>query len=665
MQGDARPSLRNGQSMELALIRFFESLPSAVAVGLLLLPMLIGEDGRRFRFAVAGLGAFRALLGFALIAATARAIIPPPAPIDVATLGSFVTGTVVGKAWLATEALAVLFAFAAAARMAIDNLLLDRVALALGVLVIVVVSVTGHAVDDTLPIYTQASFLFHTGAGLTWLGGLLGLVYWMYTAKGKSPEVANRLAERWSLVAKIAMAVVVVSGLALALENVGSFANLLATPYGRLLTLKLVSLCFVLLAALILARYITHRPQTEFDTQWYAKVGVGESVFGVALLFLASWIAVITPASPETELFWPLPFRLSFAATWGFLGYALPSVTTPMWWTAPAWWGVAALVSAAIGLVFWIAPQLAAWRAPGAGGASVVAALCVAVSFATQAYPDTYNDPTVDYTAESVARGYDSFMANCTGCHGATGKGDGPMAKDLKDARGVATLPADLTAPHVGNHTIGDIFHWLTFGGQSGVMPGFKDTLDVDDRWDLINYLLMLSYTQRARDTLRPQPPLLQWLIAPDFALVDPTETVTTLSRLRGDKSTLVSFAHCNLQGDDEKALEESLAAAQEAAKSAGAHHVTVYFGDCPATVKGIEATHPKAVEKAYAVINRYPNEDVLTEIPQAHFLIDRSGYLRARFRAFARGDGSAALFAAHVATMAREPFVVISLHSH
>jgi copper transport protein len=533
-------------------------------------------------------------------------------------------------------------------------------------LVIIVVSVTGHAIDDTLPIYTQVSFLFHTGAGLTWLGGLLGLVYWMYTAQGKPPEVAHQLAERWSTVAKAAMGVVVVSGVALAYENVGSFANLLATPYGRLLTLKLIFLCVVLLAALMLARYITHRPQGEFDTAWYAKVGLGESAFGVALLFLASWIAVINPASHETDLYWPLPFRLSWAATWGYLGLALPWPTTPAWWTAPAWWAVFALVAAAIGIVFWRAPQLEKWRLPGGAGGAVVAALCLIVSFGTQAYPDTYNDPTVDYTAESVARGHDDFKANCTGCHGELGKGDGPMAKELKNAQGLPTPPADLTAPHVGNHTIGDIFHWLTFGGQSGVMPGFEQLFTVDDRWDLINYLLMLSYTQRARDTLRPQPPILQWLIAPDFALVDPAETITSLSRLRGDKATLLSVAHCDAQNEeDAKALATSLTLAHETAKAAEVHHVTVYFGDCPAAAKGLEATHPKAVEKAYAVINRYPNEDVLETIPQAHFLLDRSGYLRARFRSFAPGDSNVALVKAHAAMMAREPFVVINLHSH
>ena len=66
------------------------------------------------------------------------------------------------------------------------------------------------------------------------------------------------------------------------------------------LTLKLAFLCAVLLLALALARYITRQPEAEFDVRWYARVGAVESIFGVALLFLASWIAVITPAAHET-----------------------------------------------------------------------------------------------------------------------------------------------------------------------------------------------------------------------------------------------------------------------------------------------------------------------------------------------------------------------------
>jgi putative copper resistance protein D len=237
------------------------------------------------------------------------------------------------------------------------------------------------------------------------------------------------------------------------------------------------------------------------------------------------------------------------------------------------------------------------------------------------------------------------------------------MSKDLKNAQGLKVEPADLTAPHVGTHTIGDIFHWLTFGGQSGVMPGFSHVLDVDDRWDMINYLLMLSSTNRSR-FIGPQA-MIQWLIAPDFALVDPKEEVTTFFKLRG-KPTLLSFARCDaFAGEEKKALDASLTKAAETAKNAGVNHVTVYSGDCPAAAKAREALHPAAVEKAYSIINRYPNVPYTGEIAQAHFLVDRSGYVRARFKAFGADDGSETQFGAQAAMMAQEPVVEINLHSH
>ena len=277
-------------------------------------------------------------------------------------------------------------------------------------------------------------------------------------------------------------------------------------------------------------------------------------------------------------------------------------------------------------------------------------------SFGTQAYPDTYNDPTVDYTAESIARAQKNFAENCVACHGVGGEGNGEMAK------GLSVAPADLTAPHVGTHTIGDIFHWLTFGGQSGVMPSFKDTLDTDERWDMINFLLLLSSTNQSR--FMGPGGMIQWLVAPDFSIDDPDDKINLLSNLRR-APTLLSFARCNAPGGDEKALEQSLALAHDTVKAAGAHQVTVYQGGCPESVMGWKSVHPKAVESAYSMINRYPNETPSLEIAEAHFLIDSSGYVRARFRHFEPGDNMVARLREQIATMAKEPYVEISLHSH
>jgi len=648
--------------MSQTFLRFFEALPTALAVGLLLLPLLTDEDNARFKRVIALCGALRALLGFGLIVLIARAIIPAEVPLDFNGLVTFCTGTAVGRAWIVTEIIALVFAIATLARLRVDSDLLDKSALGLGGLVLALTSVTGHAIDDSFSWWQQGSFLLHTAAGLTWLGGLIGLVWWMFTGRGKPPEVAAKLAERWSQIAKIAIVLVVISGIVMAWENVGSFANLLATPYGRLLTIKLALFCGAMLAALALARYLNRRPAGEFDFDWYGRVGVAEAVAATALVFIAGWIAVITPASHETDLYWPLPFRLSWSATWGYVGMKLPWIDVPNWYLAPAWSGLAALIFAALAVLFWLLPQLKPWRRLAAPAALAFAALFTGSSFATLAYTDTYNDPAVDYTAMSVARGQKSFNANCVACHGVTGEGNGELAAGLKDARGLAVTPADLTAPHVGNHTIGDIFHWLTYGGTSGVMPGFKETLDSDDRWDLINFLLMMSYSNRAR--FIGSQPMVQWLIAPDFQLIDPEDKITTFYGLRG-VPTLLSFARCNSSDTDESALEASLAIAAETAKAAGANHVTVYQGGCPASLMARTPNNPQAVERAYSIINRYPNEKPSDVIPEAHYLIDRSGYLRARYRHFEAGGGQAAQLSAAVAQLAKEPFILVSLHSH
>lgn len=639
--------------LSLAFIRFLESLPSALAVGLLLMPRLIDEDSERFKIPVAAAAVLRALLGIPLLYLIARNIIPAERPIDFSLLSEFTFGTSVGKAWLASEFLAVAFAGMTVARIFVSSDLLDKLTLFAGVAVLAVVSVTGHAIDDGLPLWTQISFLLHTAAGLTWLGGLLGLIWWMFTAHSKPPEVAARLAERWSMVAKAAVALVAVTGVAMAYENVGSVPNMLATPYGRLLTLKLAMLCAVLLCALAIVRYMHSRPAGEFNVDWVGKVGGLEAVFGLGLLAIAGYIAVITPASHETDIYWPLPFRLSYIATWG----QKPVFPSPIWW-----WAIASGVFAIVAALVWWTPATRANRLYATPAATIAALFCLAVSFSTEAYTDTYNDPTQDFTAESVTRGMAAFEENCVACHGPMGEGNGPMSKDLKNAQGQKIDPADLTAPHVGTHTIGDIFHWLTFGGQSGVMPSFSHVLDVDDRWDMINYLLILSSTNRSR-FIGPQA-MIQWLIAPDFALIDPKEEVTTFFKLRG-KPTLLSFARCTATGDEKNELAASLIRAAEAAKSAGVNHVTVYTGDCPAAGKSREALHPTAVEKAYSVINRYPNVPYTPEITQAHFLVDRSGYVRARFKQFGVDDGSTTQLTGQAAMMANEPLVEISLHSH
>jgi len=434
----------------------------------------------------------------------------------------------------------------------------------------------------------------------------------------------------------------------------------------------------MMLAALALSRHVARSAASDRRCSGHGRIDACEAAAALGLLLTVAWLAGIEPASGETSGAWPLPFRLSWAATWGFFGLKLPWIGVPGWWSAPAWSGVAALVFATIAAALWWTPAAPNWRRYAMAIALAMAPLCAFASFATQAYPETFVDPSVDYTAESVMRGQAHFERRCAACHGATGEGDGEFAKGLRVA------PADLTAPHVGIHTVGDIFHWLTFGGQSGVMPGFNDVLTPDDRWDVINFLVMLSYSKRSR--FIGANAMARWLVAPDFKLLAPDGRSTTFYGLRG-APTLLSFARCNAPGVDEAALEASLEYADKAAKDAGAHHVAVYQGGCPDRVLlrvpvfsrfchksrngcpekllAFVPTHPRAVESAYSLINRYPNELPTPAVAEAHFLIDRSGYVRSRIRHIENDDGQATQLRRLLAQYAEEPLAPISPHPH
>ncbi len=103
--------------------------------------------------------------------------------------------------------------------------------------------------------------------------------------------------------------------------------------------------------------------------------------------------------------------------------------------------------------------------------------------------------PDPGYSAESVARGaavYDKY--NCSQCHGAGGKGDGPSATGLKDDWGNDIVPYDLTKGHVkcGDKST-DIYRVFMAGLSGTPMPTFADSLSTTDAWDLVHFIQSLS----------------------------------------------------------------------------------------------------------------------------------------------------------------------------
>lgn len=89
---------------------------------------------------------------------------------------------------------------------------------------------------------------------------------------------------------------------------------------------------------------------------------------------------------------------------------------------------------------------------------------------------------------ESLARGQELYATNCASCHGDTGMGEGPAGEQLDPP----AAPVAHTSQMLGD---GYLFWRITEGGHAfgTAMPIWRDALDEQARWDLINYMRALG----------------------------------------------------------------------------------------------------------------------------------------------------------------------------
>ena len=547
-------------------------------------------------------------------------------------------GTQYGTVWLCRHAILLLMAalvlFQESETSSADWLSWRLEAALLAALGVGLAAWAGHAVGvdpgSAIPALVNAVHLIGTGA---WLGALPALALLLRSASREDGADSRPFAViavgRFSTWALAVMVIVVVTGVWNTWNEVGGVPGLVGTPYGRLVLLKVALLLPVL--ALAAWNRLSLLPKLGGDSATVGRPAMRsltgfvtlEAVAGAALVVVAAMLAV-TPPGRHTTPDWPFRFRLAPEVTWNF-----PGVKTQV------------LIGAQIILIGLLAAIVGClmrrWRPLILAGAAILltaGAQQVLPPLAVDAYPTTYLRPLVPYTAASIAHGAVFFASHCAACHGPTGRGDGPAAA------GLPRPPADLTAPHANDHTAGDMFWWLSHGIGTA-MPGFGATLTEDDRWDLINFVRALSTGEAARRLTDVDEPERPHLIAPDFTFATgPAQA--TLKDYRGRQPVLLVLF--TLPGSRARMTQlaqaygeiRSFNAAIIAVPMDGGEKILSRLGPSPPILFPVATEGASDIVATYGLFRRtkvpdgaLPNPPLP---PHTEFLIDRSGYLRARW---------------------------------
>jgi mono/diheme cytochrome c family protein len=94
-------------------------------------------------------------------------------------------------------------------------------------------------------------------------------------------------------------------------------------------------------------------------------------------------------------------------------------------------------------------------------------------------------NPLSSADARAIERGTAVFANFCQPCHGASGRGDGPVA-----LRGFPAPPS-LLAERAVKMKDGQVFHILTYGQKN--MPSYASQLSREDRWKVILFVRSLQ----------------------------------------------------------------------------------------------------------------------------------------------------------------------------
>jgi putative copper resistance protein D len=498
-------------------------------------------------------------------------------------------------------------------------------------------SMVSHSAAEEAPVMPVFTYALHILLAGVWFGALPAFLLIVFSKKDPDKPLDLLSAEslkKFSTIALPVMVIMMATGLIIADRMVEKdYHALVASSYGWVLNIKLTLLAIILIIAYrARSRWLPAFTQAnnieriQGGSQRLRKWVSIEFILAILLVLFATILANTKPAKHAMVENWPYSFRFSIDATWGE-----PNVQLLFWS------GVALLIMAAGSVWLGIKNKWEIKKRAGIPAALTMASLAIALPpLAVDAYPETYQSTPVPFDAISISNGSVFFSQNCTSCHGPQGQGNGILAKTLPKP------PADLlTEPHTARHTAGDFFHWLTYGIAETGMPGFSSNLSEEDRWDVVNYLHAMSRGYQARllsPRVVPEKPSIG---PPIFSYFADDGSSGYLKDFRQEKNVMLVFFTWPKSQDR---LQE-LKAAYDRLRELNTFILAVPMNDLDQQeVMNIvrDIPFPVVTEGAQEIKNSYilyrrtlTHPDILGEgvIPEhSEFLIDRFGYLRARW---------------------------------
>lgn len=151
------------------------------------------------------------------------------------------------------------------------------------------------------------------------------------------------------------------------------------------------------------------------------------------------------------------------------------------------------------------------------------------------AHPTSFHRSPTGFSAASIAQGRALYVQHCTGCHGADGRGQGPLAAAQP------VWPPNLSGPLLWRRADGDLLWHVLHGMQDRrgalTMPAFGTRLGDEEAWALIDFMKALSAGQSLRATgLWTQP-----IGLPDVAVRCEGRAPRTLASWRGQRLRIVA----------------------------------------------------------------------------------------------------------------------------